>query len=172
MTLRPHCLRCGSASVGRDDDLINGRASIGCMMCGNRQYRDTDYVGFEMREEGSRPAPLTNREANIMSAKRACGNCGRMMAIVGKDRCFVCYAAGKGLEGPAQDAAYAAVKEKIFSGGLRRGGRSKSAEIPEAAPPETVHSPTIKFRPQTAQEIPVTIRLTIEVDLRVTGASR
>lgn len=190
MTLRPHCLRCGSANVHRDDDELIGRASIACFKCGNRQYQGTDYVGFEMREDGSSPAPSTNREVDVMAAKGNCSNCGREMTIVGNDRCFVCYTAGKGLVGTPLDAALAAVKEKIASGGLRRGGRSKAATIPESSSPQTtplskaratvirnqqnqlsekgVHS-AIEFHKQSPQENPVTIRLTIEVDVRVTG---
>lgn len=39
MTIRPYCLRCGSSNVSRDFEPGTGEASIGCMMCGNRQYR-------------------------------------------------------------------------------------------------------------------------------------
>jgi hypothetical protein len=167
MTLRPHCLRCGSSSVSRDDDKLAGRVSISCFKCGNRQYKDTDYVGFEMREEGPKSASASRED--VMAVKRACKNCAREMTIVGKGLCFTCSAAGKGLEGPKLDAALDAVKEKIASGGLRKGGRNKADRIQETDSPETIHSPIVKFHPQPAQEIPVTIRLTIEVDLRVTG---
>lgn len=55
MTLRPHCLRCGSPNVSRDDDQVNSAAAVACMNCGNRQYMGTDYVGFEMRDDGRKP---------------------------------------------------------------------------------------------------------------------
>jgi hypothetical protein len=78
--MRPHCLQCGSASVIPDKDVPTRRISIYCAMCGNRQYRDTDYIGFEMKEGGGN-----------MSIRATCKNCGREgMSIVREGLCFTC----------------------------------------------------------------------------------
>lgn len=78
MTVRPHCLQCGSTNVILDEDVLNGRLSIYCAICGNRQYRETDYVGFEMREE-------------TRTMRGTCKNCKREgLHIVSRGFCFVC----------------------------------------------------------------------------------
>lgn len=57
-----------------------------------------------------------------MGARKPCANCKRELTVVGDGCCFVCHNAGKGLEGEEKEAALAAVKAKIESGGLRRCG--------------------------------------------------
>lgn len=100
MTVRPHCLRCGSANVIMDEDVLNGRTSVYCYLCGNRQYKGTDYIGFEMREE---------------TMRGTCKNCNRSgLHIVSQGLCFVCrkVSTQNPDPGPVRDAALASAAKR------------------------------------------------------------
>jgi len=104
-----------------------GRQSKGISV-GRDNGRFVYSIPYECRDcEAGRAAlagapPKIKEEA--MAVTRACGNCGRVMTIVGDGCCFVCYHAGKGLEGEEKAAALAAIKEKILSGRLKKSGGS------------------------------------------------
>jgi hypothetical protein len=105
---------------------------------------------------------------------------------VGNGCCFVCYHAGKGLVGPAKDAARAAVKAKIDSGKLKRSGDSGPRK---AAPADTAADRRLRGLAEKAMheeirggkgktpaqvmagmlpaDIPVTIRLMVEISVRI-----
>ena len=100
-------------------------------------------IPYECRDCEAGRAALAGTPPKIkeefMAVTRPCANCGRELTIVGNGCCFVCYTAGKGLIGPQRDAALAAVKEKIKSGGLRKGGnRRKPAPAPAAGETKTM----------------------------------
>lgn len=111
MAKKPCCLKCGSWSVFPDVDELNGRVSIYCKVCGNRQYRDTDYVGFEMREEVK------------MAMRGTCNNCERVdMSLPRQHLCGTCapVSLAHPEPGPERNQAMAAVKERVQKGLLRR----------------------------------------------------
>lgn len=100
------------------------------------------------------------KEESMPKTKIPCANCKRELTVVGERCCFVCYQAGKGLEGEEKAAALAAVKEKIKGGRIYRhrgrptfhpGLQSAPAQIPAGTP----------------ADIPVTIRLMVEISVRV-----
>jgi Mor family transcriptional regulator len=106
------------------------------------------------------------KENKPMTRKGICKNCGREKFITGDGCCGVCYLAGKGLEGEEKAEALAKIKEKISSGKMRT-GRRKSAD---AAPGTPLPSGLIQVEgPGTLapQVVPVTVRLTLEVSVRI-----
>ena len=75
--------------------------------------------------------------------RRSCANCERVLSIVAYGYCFVCYYAGKGLDGAEKTAALAAIKAKIEKGEVYKGCRydgdrhppsRKLAQIPPLVP--------------------------------------
>lgn len=96
---RPHCGKCDSTMVYRDRDPYTGAISICCQTCGNRW--PGGGPGFYMAE----------RE-EIMSMKRECKNCRRVMAITQEGMCGYCYLKVKGLPpGEKRETALAAARE-------------------------------------------------------------
>lgn len=139
MTARPHCLKCGSASVIRDDDVLNGRVSIYCAMCGNRQYNGTDYVGFEMREGN-------------MGIRATCKNCRRPgMSIIREELCGTCAAASKENPDPVdRAAALAFVRVRIERGELK-GPRHDGPRKAKAA--KDPGGPRARYRTQPKEKL-------------------
>ncbi|MCX5822395.1 MAG: hypothetical protein NTY86_02515, partial [Deltaproteobacteria bacterium] len=166
------CGKGHGAGLYRDDDLLAGDFSIVCPICGNRYYGDVGGRARGLAPvktyytPESAPLPfgashfILERTANIMTGSgqirprttekkeesmavtKACANCGRVLSIFGGGCCYVCYHAAKGLEGTAKDDARAAIKAKIESGGLRRGGRSGPRPKGRIAPPDPAIAPT------------------------------
>jgi len=118
--------------------------------------------------------------------KKACANCKRVMSIVKEGRCFICAKAAEGKRDEALVAALVDVRERIQSGNIRRGGsrprtedrpsapESSKERFPAAAVPAPVPAgillqgkPDETSEPQTV--IPVTLRLTVEIAVRVNG---
>jgi hypothetical protein len=121
--------------------------------------------------------PKTKEESMKQPRKRPCANCGRVMCVVGDNCCCVCYHAGKGKEGEIKAAALAAVKEKIESGRLKRSGGSGRRKAAPAGTAKNTGDP-IYLDPDhrghlrqipvgTPADIPVTIRLMVEISVRV-----
>jgi hypothetical protein len=111
-----------------------GRQTKGIKTGGGDARTSYNFIPYECRDcEAGRAALAGNppkiKEEEPMSVTRACANCGRVLSIVGEDCCFVCYHAGKGLEGDAKTAALAAIKAKIESGGLKRGGNGGRGKV-------------------------------------------
>jgi hypothetical protein len=150
------CEKCGSQSLYRDDDFVNGVYDIVCRICGKR------------RPVGAAPAisitMLARREENElldiikeglkMGKTRACRNCGRERQISGDGCCATCYRVGRGLEGEKKAAALAATKARIDSGEVkRRGIPQASVEIaPAGAPAEAVATPKVVARARKKRE--------------------
>lgn len=67
MTMRPYCLKCDSAAVAFDDDVLNGARSISCVICGNRQYLGEVNARFGFREatgtDTSFPSSLRTKDS-------------------------------------------------------------------------------------------------------------
>lgn len=104
-----------------------------------------------------------------MGVIKACRNCGREKTITADGCCFVCYQAAKGLKGDEKEAALAAAKKRIESGGLRKNGASgRAKKAPTLTTPGNLLDTRMDF---VAQEIPITIKLTIDVFLRLNGAA-
>ena len=167
----PHCGKCDSTMVYRDDDPVTRAKNIACLKCGNRW---PGGVEFYMDEK---------REGNM---KGKCRNCERVLTIVSDHCCYVCYHAGKGLEGEQKDAALEAAKKRIQSGGLMKVGRRRKStdtdverivkEAPadlrrKALPPEIIERVPDPLPPGIPADIPLTIRLTIEVGIRLVGTT-
>lgn len=118
-------------------------------------------------------------------AIRECRNCGREKTVVGDGCCFVCYNAGKGLEGDKKVAALAAAKERIEGGGLRCGGSrqsKKAAKKPITAEEKSSKEMMTSLRdgepsprpiehPPNNHVIPLTICLEFEIGIRLTSLS-
>lgn len=142
MALRPHCRKCGSSNVGRDDDPATGEAAIACMMCGQRQYRWNSPAAFELRDDGRQEPERGDRE---MAKHGPCANCGREMTIVARNLCFVCAQAGKGKEGQSRDDAMASIKQRIEAGEInsrkKRRGEAPAVAADAAASGNSVLSP-------------------------------
>jgi hypothetical protein len=159
------CGKCRGSGLYREDDRLVGDCCIACPICGNRYYNDVGRVSVGVAPVKVRytptPAPppepnhftlertasiatgpgrsgarANEKEEEPMAVRKPCANCGRDLTVVSRGLCFVCYTAGKGLVGEERDAALAAVKAKIGSGGLsRRGGAHRGPR--KAAPANT-----------------------------------
>lgn len=100
---------------------------------------------------GGSGARTTEKKEDSMttSRKKPCANCEREMSIVGEHCCFVCYHAGKGLEGEEKAAALAAVKENIKGGRIYRGrGRSPFRPGLQSAPADPAITPRRRKEPK------------------------
>jgi len=157
------CGKCGSKGLYRDEDFAVGDFAIACPMCGNRYYGDLGSrsqgvapvkVYCEIKAAPPPAGPghfVLERTANIlkgqwrppahkkeesMSKIGTCRNCDRALSIVADGCCYLCYRAGKGLEGEEKAAALATVKAKIGSGTMRKGGgrRGPKTAAGKAAP--------------------------------------
>jgi hypothetical protein len=158
MAINP-CSKCGSRSTYQEDD------ATACMMCGNREYPIIISKTTDEEEEGE-------------DVKKACVNCGRTMSIKKKGMCATCSGAAESAPGPeTQDQALVAIKERILSGKLQRGGKGKTRKKPERAvsgglEPETKVSIALQERKDSRVAthetitIPLILRLTIEVVVR------
>jgi len=139
---------------------------------------------------------IEKREKTVAdNRKRACANCGRVRFIIGAGMCWICCQAAKGLDGDERAAALAEIKAKIESGEVGwgkhgKGGpkRAQAVKDPAIAPPgwkapRPPAAQTDALKPVkrdgsltladmlAPQQIPVTIRLTIEVGIRLVGVT-
>ena len=137
MSKKYRCGKCGSGGLYLDDDYMAGLVYVACKICGNR------WPGGAKPVDGTEPIDGTERkeqtgieEGQDMSIKGPCRNCGRVLCIIADGCCFVCRQAGKGLAGEEKAAALAAVKAKIESGTMRKGGgrRGPRKAAQEVAP--------------------------------------
>ena len=143
----PPCEKCGSKNTYRDNDGIG--PVVACLMCGKRSGAQIFVTKVREEEE-----PM----------KKPCVNCERVMWIVRDELCSLCARASEGKEGAEKDAALAKAKERIASGKLRKSeGRAPAGNIPGTV--ELTASPEDRV-------IPVTLRLTIEIGIRVTGITQ
>ena len=89
---------------------------------------------------GSGARTTEKKEESMPKTKIPCANCKRKLTVVADHCCYACYNAGKGLDGEEKAAARAAIKEKIESGRLKRGGGRRGprpkGRIAPATPPE------------------------------------
>ena len=172
------CGKCGSRSIYRDDD------AIACPMCGNRYYEVIIRALERQKVRGVAPKKVyedpyrppvkyesghweQERMTNIvtgadlrkvkreepMSKKGKCVICGREnMCLPARNMCGKCYFAEKEKISPPESAPDKAINPPVR----------------EPGPPET---PTIITYNHVAvpREIPLTIRLTIDVTVRVNG---
>ena len=121
--------------------------------------------------------------------KRGCSNCRRDKTIVSDGLCIVCMRAARGKTGEERVAALAEVKRKIDSGEIKtRKGKHNAASAPiaptkPAAPDQPPTPEGAKHargtRPYSLPEemlspsgaapqiVPVTLRLAIEISVRV-----
>ena len=115
--------------------------------------------------------------------KKPCANCKRDKSIVAGGHCFLCYKAAKGKSGDELISALTEIKRKIDNGEVNRGGRRERPRKNSASPPAL----PIKGRViigklgkggsrglllEATEEqtiIPVTLRLTVEIAVRVNG---
>jgi hypothetical protein len=102
--------------------------------------------------------------------KRKCKNCGRELSIAREGMCSVCAKAAKGLTGEALDKALAAIKQKINAGEVRHNVFGR-LHHPAPVPPAPAPSVMVRTPAGDATDIPVTIRLMVEICVRVTGVS-
>jgi hypothetical protein len=152
------------------------------------------------RENGEEVEQQNDRTTEVEEVKKGtCVNCERPdMIILGKGLCGGCYTRAKGKEGAAREAALTLAKEDFQGKGNLSGQRGKRAvpdyrkrqkNMPDSMPRKSASDdPPAGFGeddlvsqeeirvcehhhvPKT-QVIPVTLKLTIEVDLRVNGIS-
>ena len=109
---------------------------------------------------------------------KPCENCGRVKTLL-HGLCGICGRAAKGLEGLALIKALDDVKGMLERGETTPRGRKPKRTEKVAPPPEEKKTPEDfkawardGFRPVQVQgphEIPLTIRLTIDVTVRVNG---
>lgn len=134
---RPHCGKCHSTMVYRDDDIIEGVSSIVCKKCGNSY---PGGAGFYMAE-------TARMEVNIM--KQDCKNCGRYKSIVKNGLCWSCVNAVKNLPNNDDHAkeradALAAVAERARKGEIKkrgpRPGTSKTQSITPDKKSSSIHT--------------------------------
>ena len=126
-----------------------------------------------------------------MAGKGICKNCGRERSIVAQGFCFVCRDVSRNLEGEERAAALAAVKARIENGeigvgkrrppALRRPGKKPAARAktpaiasaketaPALSAPKPSHAAQGDILRQDVPEIPVTIRINIEIGVRLIG---
>lgn len=88
-------------------------------------------------------------KGELMSAKGTCEECGKERAIIAKKRCMSCYQKGR-KKGNGEDKAPERPLEQVEL-------RPRDLSVKVAAP--------------EAQEVPVTIRLTLEINVRVLGVA-
>lgn len=155
------CDKCGSKSLYRDDDHVNGVWDIACRMCGKRwpagadpktskklriQQEEMDMKRGPSKAEpaaapasdAAKPAEKKTRAQSTEKKprRRPCDNCGRNLFIVAHGRCFTCERAAVGYSGDALTAALAEFKRRIDAGEIRKGGpgrRAKQIDAPKAA---------------------------------------
>ena len=113
-----------------------------------------------------------------MARKGKCRNCGRVITLIADDCCGTCSKAGEGFTGKEKEAALAAIKQKIESGAIKPRGRGynlphevpvRPVPAPEKSPIAVPYgeAPVLKVPAAPPPEIPVTLRLTVEVCVRV-----
>ena len=112
--------------------------------------------------------------------KRGCSNCRRDKTIVSGGLCIVCMRAARGKTGEERVAALAEVKRKIDSGEIKtRKGKHNTASAP-IAPTKPALAPRLNPErrigwdvatdpkdTKTPQIVPVTLRLAIEISVRI-----
>jgi hypothetical protein len=158
-----------------DQDVVTHNRSIACLKCGNRW---PGGVAFYM--DGK-------REDEEMAARRECNNCRRVMQIVRDGLCGTCNHAAGDLEGEERQRALAAVKERIARGDVKTRGskpcKAGAGDAPPPAKPTPVKlSVSAKSVPQIGpmepaseifqvlpREIPVIVRLELEIGIRFMG---
>lgn len=166
-----HCGQCGSAGLYRDEDRLNGMAWIACMICGNRWPGGLEPV--KAAKSGKKRAITAEKEHIAMGNKRGvCSNCGRALLLVG-NLCHTCYSRARGLNGESRDEALQSVRDQLAAGLKRRDQKSIPASPQEEKYPvteERIEGQLLQTAdPQTV--IPVTLRLTVEIAVRVSGIS-
>jgi len=107
------------------------------------------------------------KEEPKMPTKKPCSNCGRELGLVG-NLCSTCRKAAKGkLAGEQRDQALAVIKIRIANGEIRaRGGKKAEVEHPAAS------LGTLLVSERAGREIPITLRLTIEIGIRIMGITQ
>lgn len=158
------CQKCGSKSTYQDGD------AMACFMCGNRMYPE-QIMGITRQIKPDEEDEMPRKE---------CMNCKRMMSIKRHNLCATCADAGEGKQGPDLIDALAAVKARIEAGGLRKTGRNGSRKARAKVHNAEGRIPLEKITPAMVIPIkktplpdpqavimPVTLRLTVEVDVRV-----
>jgi len=172
------CGQCGSRSLYQDRDAWETDVQIVCMMCGNR-WPGTGIKPKKIEEEGS-------------VARAECRNCGRNMCIAADHLCGTCFReAMNAVPGAGREAALAEAKRRIEAGELRpggkNGGRTKKADQAPVSPGKVQVSPgkvqeawervdpvsvalTPSVAPMPSPEqtiIPIVLKLSVEIDIRV-----
>jgi hypothetical protein len=126
-------------------------------------------------------------EGMNMGVRKPCENCKRVLSVVEKGRCSVCAKAGRGKSGDELIAALATIKGKIERGEIKRNNLSgrtpgrprKSSASPSALPNigteivgkigERLERGVLLEATEQQTIIPVTLRLTVEIAVRVNG---
>lgn len=183
---RPLCPRCGSNGLYRDDDPVTGVMTVACQICGHRIFPGADP---ELSKAIVKAREERNKEEEEPMQKRGCTNCKRDKATI-RGLCMTCIRGAIGTEGPARVAALAEVKRKIETGEIQSRVYNKKAAAhppgpathPASAPvisipiPWSVGGPlppvgeTQELREAPAV-VPVTLRLAIEITVKVNGVA-
>lgn len=104
---------------------------------------------------------------------KPCENCGRIKALL-HGLCTVCGRVGD-LEGQERADALTAIKERIERGEVKTRGRRPKEHEGHVVKPGGPEAKLANIQPQIVfpkyQEIPLTIRLTIDVTVRVNGVT-
>lgn len=116
-TVKYRCGQCGSKSLYRDEDRINGNRWIACLICGNR------------RPGGYEPALI---EEEDMAKKGICTNCkrGPMNIVNGQGHCNTCHNAQNGKEGAEKEAALREAAERLKGNPVGRWGERRKIAPP------------------------------------------
>ena len=132
-----------------------------------------------------------------MTVKKSCVNCTRTKTIVAQGLCYVCYTAAKDKAGDDREAALVAIKKKLENGDVHEWHKTPGSLVKRKAPASTPPARNTKegekavLGPGSRQiradlapvrntivapiatspcDIPITVRLTIEVGIRLVGA--
>ncbi len=102
--------------------------------------------------------------------KGPCRNCGRVKTILSDKLCSVCYGVAGGLSGEAKEKALIEINQRIQNGEIKTRGRKGHDKEKPLKKVETKPRDLLLDDP-IPREIPVTIRLTIDVNFRVNGVA-
>jgi len=87
-----------------------------------------------------------------MGKRAPCRNCDRELTIVADGCCFLCYRAGKGLDGEEKEAALAAEAARIKGGKIKKAWNRGPEKIAPAFSLDPL--PPVKARHDGPNEIP------------------
>jgi len=162
------CSTCGRAAQGLTG---NARDKALAIIKARIEFGDVKSGGYRRVEKSK---ITDNGEGELKMEKKPCSNCRRTLTLVG-NLCSVCRKAAKGKDGEARTTALAEIKTRIDNGDIRaRGGKMPHVEegagnhgkLPLEFPE------TLLISEPEGHEIPIKLKLTIEIGIRITGISQ